>query len=73
MEKIKTLFLTAVVIGCNLITNKAYALDDPGFPGNGVEPGAPAAPINDWITPMLIIGVMLMYIIYRKHPRRTVK
>lgn len=72
MKKIKTLFLTAVVIGCNLVTYKTYALDDPGFPGNG-DPGTPAAPINDWITPMLIIGVMLMYIIYRKHPRRIVK
>ena len=71
MKKIKTLFLTAVVIGCNLITYKTYA-QDPGFPGNGVEPGAPAAPINDWITPMLIIGVMHMYILYRKHPRRIV-
>jgi hypothetical protein len=40
MKKIKTLFLTAVVIGCNLITNNAFADDDPGFPGN--DPGAPS-------------------------------
>lgn len=65
MEKIKTLFLTAVVIGCNLITNKAYALDDPGFPGNG-DPGAPAAPINDWIAPMFVVGLLLAAFIYRR-------
>ena len=65
MKKIKTLFLTAVVIGCNLITYKTYA-QDPGFPGNGAEPGAPAAPINDWIAPMFVVGLLLAAFIYRR-------
>ena len=64
MKKIRSILLTLGLVVCNLITNSAFA-NDPGFPGNS-DPGSPVAPINDWVIPMLVIGVGLMFIIYRR-------
>ena len=51
---------------------------DPGFPGDGGDPGPPAAPIDNWIFPMFLVGVLftyfiskdiiLQYQIKKKHP-----
>lgn len=39
--------------------------EDPGFPTE--DPGAPTAPIDDWVLPMFIIGLLLVYYFYRKY------
>lgn len=73
MKKFRSILLTLILVGCNLITNKTFALDeDPGFPGNG-DPGTPAAPIDNWIIPMFLIGVGLMLIIYRRKQKLQFK
>ena len=65
MKRHNSLFLTAIVIGSNLITFSAFA--NPGFPGDpDTDPGQPAAPIDSWIVPMLIVAVALMYIMYKQ-------
>lgn len=40
---------------------------DPGLPGE--DPGAPTAPIDDWILPMFIIGVLIVFYYYKKHEK----
>ena len=40
--------------------------NDPGFPFEE-DPGEdPAAPIDDWILPMAIIGIVVMYYFVKK-------
>ncbi len=41
--------------------------EDPGLPGE--DPGAPAAPIDDWLLPMFIIGVLIVFYYYKKHEK----
>ena len=65
MKKIRSILLTLGLVCCNLITSKAFA-QDPGFPGNGTDPGAPVSPIDNWVLPMFLIGVGLTFIIYRR-------
>jgi hypothetical protein len=64
MKKIRSILLTLGLVGCNLITSKALAQDNPGFPGNGTDAGTPVSPIDNWIIPMFLIGVGLTFIIY---------
>ena len=61
MKKIKSIVFILCVMGCSLVTNKAFAFEDPGFPGE--DPGTPAVPIDNWVLPMLLIGVGLMFMI----------
>jgi hypothetical protein len=52
----------------NLMSFAAMAqdFDDPDFPFGG-DPGEdPAAPIDDWILPMAIIGIAVMYYFIKK-------
>lgn len=70
MKKIKTLFLTAAVIGCNLITNKAFA-EDPGLPGD--DPGAPVLAIDSWVFPTLLIGLVLSFLFFKKYKKEVIK
>jgi len=69
MKKIKNLFLTAVVIGCNLITNKAFA-QDPGLPGD--DPGAPVLPIDSWVLQALLIGLVLSFLFFKKYKKEII-
>jgi hypothetical protein len=64
MKKFKTLFLTILVIGCNLVTNNAFADDDPGFPGN--DPGAPVAAIDSWVFPIILVSIVLSFLLLKK-------
>jgi hypothetical protein len=73
MKRYNSLFLTAVVLGSNLITTSAFA-NDPGFPGDpNTDPGQPVAPIDSWIAPMLTVAVALMFIIYSKKQIKETK
>jgi hypothetical protein len=40
------------------------AQDDPGFPTEG-DPGT-TAPIDDWISPMILIVLSFVFLIYKK-------
>ena len=74
MKKIKSIVFVLCVMGCSLITTKAVAQEGtPGFPGGSEGPGAPVAPIDHWILPMLLIGVGLMFIIYTKQLKQERK
>lgn len=47
------------------ITSSAVrAQQDPGFPTEG-DPGT-TAPIDDWIAPMFVVGLLLAAFIYRR-------
>lgn len=73
MKKLNSLMLPVYIISINLVSHKTFALDeDPGFPGNG-DPGTPAAPIDNWIIPMFLIGVGLMLIIHRRKQKLQFK
>ena len=66
MKKFRSILLTLGLVICNLITNSAFAENfDPGFPVND-DPGSPVAPINDWVIPVLIIGIGFAFMVYRK-------
>jgi len=49
----------------------AIAQGQPSFT-NDVE-DVPAAPIDDWVLPMFILGLLLIYYIHRKHNLTRVK
>ena len=42
----------------------------PGFESDDVE-DVPAAPIDNWLVPMFVIGVVLVYYIYRRQSTVT--
>lgn len=69
MKKIKSKVFILCVMGCSLITNKAFA-QDPGFPGE--DPGTPAVPIDHWMFPMLLVVVGLMFTICTKQLNKKV-
>ena len=64
MKTVKTLQFKIYLIVFNLMSIAAMA-DDPDFPFEG-DPGDPAAPIDDWILPMAIIGIVVMYYFIKK-------
>ena len=69
MKKFRSILLTLGLVICNLITNSVFAQNfDPGFPGfpGNDDPGLPVAPINDWVIPVLIIGIGFAFMVYRK-------
>ena len=65
MKKLNSLLLTISIIGFNLISTSIFAqVTDPGLPME-IDPGTPA-PINDWIVPMMALGVVFLFFYYRK-------
>ena len=76
MKRINKIELALYVLVINLMSFSAKAADhgyeneeenDPGFPGNG-DPGLP---IDDWIAPMFVLGIVLVYYYYRKQYHKT--
>ena len=54
-----------------LVSIAAMAQQDPGFPFEE-DPGEdPAAPIDQWILPMVIIGIAVMYYFIQKRRVRS--
>ncbi|CAN1512976.1 hypothetical protein MCEGE10_00851 [Flavobacteriaceae bacterium] len=70
MKNIHLLKLTIYLIVFNLssFVAKAQNSEHPGFPGE--DPGAPSYPIDDWIVPMFILGVFLLFYNYKKYQKR---
>lgn len=65
MKMISNLRLKVYVIVFHLLSLTAMAEDeDPGFPTE--DPGAPTAPIDDWIAPMFVLGIVLVYYFFKK-------
>lgn len=68
MKTISTLKSKIYLVVFNLCCFVAMAQnEDPGFPGE--DPGTPAAPIDDWVLPMLGIGLLLMGYYFKKHKK----
>jgi hypothetical protein len=71
MKTISPLKFKIYLVVFNSLSFVAMAQDDdPGFPGQ--DPGTPAAPIDDWIFPMFIIGIILLFYYYKKHHKAEV-
>ena len=65
MKTVNTLQIKIYLMVFNLVSIAAMA-NDPGFPFEE-DPGEdPAAPIDDWILPMAIIGIVVMYYFVKK-------
>ena len=55
-----------LVFICSITTIQAQNFDD-----DVVDNPAPAAPIDNWLVPMFVIGVVLVYYIYRRQSTVT--
>jgi hypothetical protein len=70
MKKLNSLML--IIISFSLVSTTVFAVDtDPGFPGT--DPGQPAAPINDWIVPMILTCLTFGFFIYIKQFKKDHK
>lgn len=71
MKRINKIELALYVLVINLMSFSAKAAEqhdyeneeesDPGFPG-----GDPGLPIDDWIAPMFVLGIVLVYYFFKK-------
>lgn len=78
MKRINKIELALYVLIINLMSFSAIAAErhdyeneeesDPGFPG-----GDPGLPIDDWIAPMFVVGIILVYYFYKKQMFTKVK
>jgi hypothetical protein len=72
MKAVNTLQIKIYLMVFNLMSIAAMA-NDPGFPFEE-DPGEdPAAPIDQWILPMVIIGIAIMYYFIQKKRVRSEK
>ena len=70
MKTINTLQIKIYLMVFNLMSIAAMAQQDPGFPF-GEDPGEdPAAPIDQWILPMAVLGIAVMFY-YMKRKRQS--
>jgi hypothetical protein len=71
MKTVNTLQFKIYLIVFNLMSIAAMA-DDPDFPFEGDPGDEPAAPIDDWIFPMVLLGiVMIVYYSKKKQPTKV--
>ena len=60
-----------IELGCYMMVLNLWSFtlvaqeDDPGFPTE--DPGTPAAPIDQWVFPMFLLGLVLVYYYTRKY------
>ena len=64
MKTVNTLQIKIYLMVFNLMSIAAMAQQDPGFPFEE-DPGQ-AAPIDDWILPMAVLGIAVMYYFVKK-------
>ena len=70
MKTVRKIELGFYLMVLNLWSFTLVAQDeDPGFPAE--DPGTPAAPIDNWLMPMFVVGVVLVYYIYRRQSTVT--
>jgi len=66
MKTVNTLQIKIYLMVFNLMSIAAMAQQDPGFPFEE-DPGEdPAAPIDQWILPMAVLGISVMYYFIQK-------
>lgn len=66
MKTVRKIELCFYLMVLNLWSFTLVAQDeDPGFPIEG-NPGEPAAPIDQWLLPMFVLGLVLVYWYTRK-------
>ncbi len=66
MKTVNTLQIKIYLMVFNLMSIAAMAQQDPGFPfGDNSDPGQ-EAPIDDWILPMAVLGIAVMYYFIQK-------
>jgi hypothetical protein len=79
MKRLGKIELILYVLVINLMSFSAKATErgyenevndppNPGFPG-----GDPGLPIDDWMIPMFVIGLVLVYYYYRKQYHKTMR
>jgi hypothetical protein len=72
MKTVNTIQLKIYLIVFNLMSIAVNAQDDPGLPTEG-DPGQdPQAPIDDWILPMALVGIVIMYYFIKKKKQSLV-
>jgi hypothetical protein len=64
MKTLNTLHFKIYLIVFFITSSAVMAQDDPGFPTEG-DPGT-TAPIDDWISPMILIVLSFVFLIYKK-------
>lgn len=65
MKTVRKIELGFYLMVLNLCSFTLVAQDkDPGFPAE--DPGEPAAPIDQWVFPMFVLGLVLVYWYTRK-------
>jgi hypothetical protein len=65
MKTVNTLQFKIYLIVFNLMSVAAMA-NDPGFPSEEDPGQQPAAPIDDWILPMMLLGVGIVFFYLKK-------
>jgi len=68
MQKIVNNKIILFLITFTLWSTAAFADDDPG--GIDGDPGAPGAPIDQWIPLMIVIGIAIVF--YTTHKKKAI-
>ena len=69
MKKLNSLLLTIYIFSFNLVTIPVFAInEDPGLPIEG-DPGTPVNPVNDWILPIMALGLVFVFFYFRKQQK----
>jgi hypothetical protein len=66
MKTVNTLQIKIYLMVFNLMTIAAMAQEDPGFPFEDNSDPGQEAPIDDWILPMAVLGIAVMYYFIKK-------
>ncbi len=73
MKTVNTLQIKIYLMVFNLMTIAAMAQEDPGFPFEDNSDPGQEAPIDDWILPMAMLGIAVMYYFINKKRVRSEK
>jgi hypothetical protein len=66
MKTVNTLQIKIYLMVFNLMSIAAMAQQDPGFPFEDNSDPGQEAPIDDWILPMAVLGIAVMYYFIQK-------
>ena len=71
MKTVNTLQIKIYLMVFNLMSIAAMAQQDPGFPFEDNSDPGQEAPIDDWILPMAVLGIAVMYYFINKKRVRS--
>ena len=66
-NKTITKYITVIIMFLSCINSFAQ---NPIDPGSGGDPGA--VPIGDWVIPMMLLGLFLMFVYFRKQQKQQI-